>query len=438
MTITLPLKPVLAYTPTYLPPTHRPIDLPRLPSTMASADLSLSAEGFLGLDLDYDPQAARYPYLQGAPWPLSMEQITSQGDNSSTRRNVAPVRTAGHGFHQHSAVHSPTYLNDWQVQQPSAPLPTYNQGAPSWGMQYTGTYAVPYQTSPAEFIPATQAPLESGLSMGPSYLPIGGPLDNMPFNWQDFQSDLMGFTTTHGMPDMELAPQSLPENSPTDTYLEVRSLTSSSSDNGWAAIELNRHSYDSSFHDPQTGAIFNPSQTLHNRTLSESSYSDMEQQSRHSFGSYVEVPYALNSPDSENNVDLDYNHDYSNLQQHDMDYPGPQTSTAVSPSAVVGPVPIKKSSSQQRSPVFQKLNSPPARRQSRKSPIAKATKPVIRRPSQSIKQDSEKRVGRRKGPLRPDQRKQASEIRKVGACLRCKFLKKTVCSCILEFNNSSS
>jgi hypothetical protein len=35
-------------------------------------------------------------------------------------------------------------------------------------------------------------------------------------------------------------------------------------------------------------------------------------------------------------------------------------------------------------------------------------------------------VGRRKGPLRPEQRKQACEIRKLGACLRCRFLKKTV------------
>ncbi|KAI5298116.1 hypothetical protein KEM55_003794 [Ascosphaera atra] len=36
-----------------------------------------------------------------------------------------------------------------------------------------------------------------------------------------------------------------------------------------------------------------------------------------------------------------------------------------------------------------------------------------------------KRVGKRTGPLKPDQRKQASEIRKLRACLRCKFLKKT-------------
>jgi len=38
---------------------------------------------------------------------------------------------------------------------------------------------------------------------------------------------------------------------------------------------------------------------------------------------------------------------------------------------------------------------------------------------------SQRRVGCRKGPLRPEQRQQAHEIRKKRACLRCKFLKKT-------------
>ncbi|TQS35787.1 hypothetical protein Golomagni_03781 [Golovinomyces magnicellulatus] len=43
----------------------------------------------------------------------------------------------------------------------------------------------------------------------------------------------------------------------------------------------------------------------------------------------------------------------------------------------------------------------------------------------SVKKKTEKRVGKRRGPLLPQQRKQASEIRKLRACLRCKFLKKT-------------
>ncbi|KAL9621170.1 MAG: hypothetical protein Q9160_004421 [Pyrenula sp. 1 TL-2023] len=41
------------------------------------------------------------------------------------------------------------------------------------------------------------------------------------------------------------------------------------------------------------------------------------------------------------------------------------------------------------------------------------------------KASAEKRVGRRKGPLRPEQRRQAQEIRKSQKCIRCKFLLKT-------------
>ncbi|EHL01739.1 hypothetical protein M7I_2378 [Glarea lozoyensis 74030] len=97
----------------------------------------------------------------------------------------------------------------------------------------------------------------------------------------------------------------------------------------------------------------------------------------------------------------------------------------VSPAAAVAPVPIKMSPSTRTTP-SSSTSSPPARRNSapRKSPTAKATKPVIRRTSNG-KKDTEKRVGRRRGPLLPEQRKQASEIRKLRACLRCKFLKKT-------------
>ncbi|KAI5295053.1 hypothetical protein KEM56_005724, partial [Ascosphaera pollenicola] len=45
--------------------------------------------------------------------------------------------------------------------------------------------------------------------------------------------------------------------------------------------------------------------------------------------------------------------------------------------------------------------------------------------SDSTDAPPKKRIGKRTGPLKPDQRKQASEIRKLRACLRCKFLKKT-------------
>ncbi|RAL60202.1 hypothetical protein DID88_000823 [Monilinia fructigena] len=74
-------------------------------------------------------------------------------------------------------------------------------------------------------------------------------------------------------------------------------------------------------------------------------------------------------------------------------------------------------------------SSPPARRNPapRKSPHRQGYQARYPRRTSNGKKDAttEKRVGRRRGPLLPEQRKQASEIRKLRACLRCKFLKKT-------------
>lgn len=76
------------------------------------------------------------------------------------------------------------------------------------------------------------------------------------------------------------------------------------------------------------------------------------------------------------------------------------------------------------------------RRGSAVPPSTKTTPKIIAKPSSSkdkktkeqqkkLAEKLDRRVGKRKGPLTSDQRKQAGEIRKLKACLRCKFLKKT-------------
>ena len=245
-------------------------------------------------------------------------------------------------------------------------------------------------------------------------------------NWHDFQTTLQ----VDGLHRME----SVGSSSPTGTYLEVISLPSSSGE-GWAMVDWNHQGLDQFSH-PQNAAIFNPSQTLHLRTNSDSSdgANSME------FGSFEEVPsfpYSPFSPDSDGHVD---NNNNNNNNSHRNCFPadGPHNHVhdSVSPTAAVAPVPIKVETS---SPVRRSPGSgagsvtPPStavpRRNSgpRKSPITKTTtKTIVRRISNGKKDGSgEKKVGRRKGPLLPEQRKQASEIRKLRACLRCKFLKKT-------------
>lgn len=277
---------------------------------------------------------------------------------------------------------------------------------------------------------APQGQMGTGLLDG-SCLSLSAPVDMMPFPYQDLQPDLMAFPSAHGLPDM--SPYSAPPNvidssSPTDTYLEVRSLGSSSSDNGWNTIE--RRSIEFSF--PEQGLFINPNQTLHDRSLSESSYST-------SYGSWVDISNPINSPTSETNLESPFM-PVNRRVSFDHTSHGSQSPTAVSPVAIVRPIPVpgKKSTSPTRSAVSHRSSSstsstassvsPTTRKPSRKSPIAAKTNDTkVRKQSQNGKSETtEKRVGKRKGPLRPDQRKQASEIRKLRACLRCKFLKKTV------------
>ena len=346
------------------------------------------------------------------------------------KRSTSPLQESArhYGYEQPSHPQSQPFLlhSEWQMpEQPHLAYPletTYPQ-------QYSdAAYTIPYQTSPTSFIPS-QHHMNHGLNIEGAYLPAGSHMDGMSFDWQDFQNELVTYQTTNGLPEMTLAPQSIPEHSPTGTCLEVRSQTSNGSDSGWALVDYTQ-SLDSSLQDPQAaGAIFNPSQTLHNRTLSDSSYSDLDQQSRHSWSSgYVDVPNAISSPGTDSLGDIDLHYDYCQSHDHSQ-YEDDAKARPKRPAVVTSvsqPIHIKKSFSPQRSPTSSGKSTSPIRRQSRKTNNTKSLKAVARRPSQVPKVDSEKRIGRRKGPLRPEQRKQAGEIRKLGACIRCKFLKKTV------------
>ena len=79
----------------------------------------------------------------------------------------------------------------------------------------------------------------------------------------------------------------------------------------------------------------------------------------------------------------------------------------------------------------------PASSQRSRAPLSKASSIIE---PKVTKNGVEKRVGRRKGKLRPEQRASAAQIRKLGACIRCRCLKKTcsegaVChNCIASHN----
>jgi hypothetical protein len=368
--------------------------------------------GLTGGDLAFDFDSRDQQYLRSQAWQMPIEQHPSQ--RVDMRRTVTPIQTNTHGLPQ-SALTEQQILGDWRFQQPQSHI-NYGQQQQPTDMQYHSYYGMQLQSSPSDLMPVSQAPLNAGLQLHSSYMPMAAAMNGtVPYGWEEFQSELMSSATTDA--GMNLSTYGQYSSSPTGSHLEVRSLTSSCSNDGWSAIE--RQSLDFS----ERSFVVNPSQTLHNRTLSESSYSDFEQLPQPSFAGFDIIPHAIHSPSSDSNGEFEYGDVYHQHHRCSVDH-GSQHSNAVSPTQITRPL-IKKSSSPIRSPGSQGSSSPPSRKPSKKSPIAKATEKTIKKQSQCAKPEAEKRVGRRKGPLRPDQRKQASEIRKLRACLRCKFLKKT-------------
>lgn len=411
---------------------------------MSSSNLEYTSDGLL--DLKYDTQESRYPYTSNmsahSNWPMPLD-MTAAGVNADGSRENSPGHSAHHNQQQQQQQHqqqqhqyspsphanSPTLLTNWALQQQPQHLTQYLPDHSLMGTQFN-SYGAAFQTSPlsAFALPTTTAGFEAGLQMEAPFTGLAPTVEAqaaMWANWQDMEN-AMTFGAD-GLPT--LGRQSLGSTSPTGTYLEVLSLPSSSSDNGWATVEAFPN-FDA-YQQAHNAAIFNPGQTLHLRTHSDSSQSDGTGHTIDTFGSFEEIgypPYSPYSPGSDHYLDHSNHRNcyHGDGHQHSTSLVHSPISQTVSPAAAVAPVPIKMSPSSRATPSTTTTSSPPARRNSgpKKSPSAKAAKPVIRRTSNG-KKDTEKRVGRRRGPLLPEQRKQASEIRKLRACLRCKFLKKT-------------
>ncbi|KAF2853336.1 hypothetical protein T440DRAFT_487767 [Plenodomus tracheiphilus IPT5] len=296
-------------------------------------------------------------------------------------------------------------------------------------------YGAALQQSPVEFNLNASAAMMTTMSMAPlSFMPT-----TLPFHMSDFHTDFAAMPPGPDFTAPTAANSVSTGGSPGEQWMEIRSL--SSSDNGWVDVGVNhRSSYDFS---DTSAIVFNPAQSLHIRTNSDSSTSNHSDvpRSANSIGSFEEIQYPLHSPQSETDNTLElvsshYSHTHSDschhthglpMSDHDFaNYISPNQSVSP-PMARAEPIQIKQSSSSTASPTSSAVSSPPARR--RKSPVgAKPAKTIVKKtPAHSTKKDvtGEKRVGRRRGPLRPDQRQQAHEIRKLRACLRCKFLKKT-------------
>lgn len=359
--------------------------------------------------------------------------LVNQADQKcyDTHSPPAPVQSNALEYDYVQQMNQAAVLNpQWQFPYPAQQ--TFSQDA-TLDRTFDTTFGVPVQTPATEYMPVST---DNSMAMNSTaYMTMAGPVESMnvlsyPLN--DYQNELLAFQM--GMTSNNNVQSSLPSNSPTGSYLEIRSL--SSSDNGWTAIDfpISRHSL-GSYVEPNNNAIFNPGQTLHIRSASDSSNDDAS--SAQLSSSYDEISLPLFSPVSDGfgagdyvrhrshhtrNISSDYEHEYrSRSATSSSPLASPEDGARPSTSQVVQ---ASATSSNASSPV-----SPPIRkRKTTTNALAKTTKSAIKKASQtSARKDgaSEKRVGKRTGPLRADQRQQASEIRKLRACLRCKFLKKT-------------
>lgn len=406
--------------------------------------------------------------------PVSMHSPNSHSVSPSSPEEQQAQSPVGHHSSTASSPHqqqlSPytatttmpqasSLLADWTYQQQqmhTQPQDLSQFIQDSSALMSFNPFAAHLQPSPISYLPATtQAALEASMhQMAPTNFQMS-PVEevnqqqlswnvapNMSTNmstagmanWQDFETPMQ--IPADGLPRVA----SMGSNSPTGTYLEVLSL-GSGSDNGWAMVDMYHPNYDSFSQTAQAQNVFNPGQTLHLRTGSDSSQSDGTSLE---FGGYEEVSFPISpfSPGSDSYVDNAANHRncFHGDGQHHHSHSHSHSHEIISPSSGVAPMAIRATASSRSSPASgsgvgsitgsTSSVSPPGRRTTapRKSPIAKPpTKAVIRRTASTGKKDGtgEKKVGRRRGPLLPEQRKQASEIRKLRACLRCKFLKKT-------------
>ncbi|QDS74701.1 hypothetical protein FKW77_000478 [Venturia effusa] len=408
---------------------------------------------------NYDPNhPENHFYSSNATWPLLDYTTMARNphDDSASRRatasnlnlgirtssanTISPLQTAG--FNAYSQAFNPSSImtaTDLQFGL-MADQQAYNvQDATHMNTMFN--YGMALQQSPIEdLMPNSQEPLHN--SVESSYMQNFPAMDNTNnFQFQQFNDLLSMPYQIPAMSAAEYNAASVASHSPYSELLS-RSLSQAShhSNNSWVLVDQshnnnnnnNRSSFGAYSDTSHIGTVSPQSLNLHIRTDSNSTdSSDAPPLSAHSHESWGMFPI---SPEPE------AHHDHSSCNSHHssphglplpspreefLNYPG---SVAVSPVAISSQaVVISSPSSSSTSPVSSTAGSPKTKR--RNSPITPAgitTKVIVKKApaAKTGKDKPEKKVGRRKGPLRPEQRQQAHEIRKLRACLRCKFLKK--------------
>jgi hypothetical protein len=380
------------------------------------------------------------PSMDPTMSPLQLTDMDGQLSSASLQ-----IRTSMGGTHSALQSADPTLH---QVMHASATMlhtsplhyPIHSLGQQSFShadsLPYSSAFDMPLHASPTEdYISSTHAQMD---------LLVSSSMDVMAtpasaFVYQDL-SQMMSSNWGQemlggGIGNGGYVESSMPISNSEDNFMP-RSLSSNGDDHSFIMVEHahGRRSLDG-FSDISAGV--SPG-AVHIRADSHSSHISDPPHSAASTSSMEELfgfspePEALNDRNALNGLPSVPLREYpfaNNTQfEHPLPsppLPSPQSSTHIgSPGNTVTAAhsPQESSSSSSSSPSAG--NSPKSQR--RNSPLVGVTAKTIakKKTTMTSSSKSEKRVGRRRGPLRPEQREQAHEIRKLRACLRCRFLKK--------------
>ena len=146
-----------------------------------------------------------------------------QGQNSTYGSSISQQQNA---FQSQAGLGS--LQTDWRLAQQTQPQDQYPLTTDFSQDYIPDSYNMPY-TSAEDFVTGPEAQYDPNFANG-SYLPLNTQVD-VPFNFQGLSNDL-AYPSANGFSDP--TGQHHP-NSPTDSTLDARSL--SSSDNGWVNID---------------------------------------------------------------------------------------------------------------------------------------------------------------------------------------------------------
>lgn len=368
--------------------------------------------------MDHGPYDNRYQQYSSQPqyWPYGYAQHVAPTQPDMTyATQSATGQPQDYQYGQHAQTPRQMASNEWALV--ASPVSQQPYVTPQSSHQYAQPMSAAV-APPVGYIQYPQQQMHHAVLMAPqmsqSVLNYQTPTNTYAYYQQDPQRALTLYRPTAHPHSTPYASTTATPVTPTSHYHDSRSA--SINDQEWSLVDYsdNRHSMEH-YVEMQQATPVSTHHTTSQQPQPMSNGSTAPLQASVSTNTMFGPALSHAQEDNKSLADMhsDGVHTHDNCTHHsspstDHDSHSPSTSTS---SHTRDPTPLLPCAQQAIiGPV-----APP------KSSLKKTVSTAL------VKKElaADKRVGKRKGPLKPEQRKQAGEIRKLKACLRCKFLKKT-------------